>query len=215
MEIAKTLLEALKTLSDFVKALVWPAVVLFILLHFDIDIGDFLKTHNIKVGLNGIEIVTAIAETAKSEVQERLKELTSEPRSAQTAQIENFLRNLERELARISISARAAAPSPSPATAATAPAARVTDVQALERKGFEAIVARNYSDAIAAFKSAYDLYPEWHNVDEIRQLLDRRSNTLRSGSEDSWRSLATEVLSKYSWGMPGDLREKLQAQVRG
>ena len=76
----------------------------------------------------------------------------------------------------------------------------------LERKGFEALLARDVTAARAAFEAAYTRAADYHNVDEIRQLLRENERALADRDSTAWPRLYRTILSDLSWGMPKELR---------
>lgn len=95
-----------------------------------------------------------------------------------------------------------------------------SDAPALERKGFEALLDNDIPAARDAFAAAEKAWPEYHNVAEIRALLDRLAKTLPAGVKslpvDTHRETLKTILNDYSWGMPADLRTRtVSIGVRG
>jgi hypothetical protein len=84
-----------------------------------------------------------------------------------------------------------------------------------ERLGFVALIRRDLIRARTAFVAAYRAYPTYHNVDEIshRVLSQKRFETY---SQRRLLKLAlSEILTKYSWGIPPALLPHLQATLKG
>ena len=93
------------------------------------------------------------------------------------------------------------------------PPARAEQAAQFERAGFEAILDRRLDDAIRAFENAREAWPDYHNVDEIADYLARmRANQAPLDAAD-WASIDRTMLTRYSWGMPADLRDTFRAQV--
>ena len=96
------------------------------------------------------------------------------------------------------------------ATASDNPQGTVSD---WELKGFGFIVSKDAEAAIEAFANAEKLRPVYHNVAEIRKLLEENRAALvaapREGPSEAWRNVYRTILSKYSWGMPDDVKKKL------
>lgn len=83
--------------------------------------------------------------------------------------------------------------------------------------GFEFILDRNIHDAIDSFRMAESTWPEYHNVGEIRRLLEGFLEILetapRSEIEAVWLDIYDEILSEYSWGMPEDIRTRFREKL--
>lgn len=89
----------------------------------------------------------------------------------------------------------------------------------LERIGFVALIQGDLTKARTAFAAAYRAFPTYHNVDEITHgvLTGRRMATYSSASRDAQRAVVkqalSEILTTYSWGIPPDLRPRLEAAL--
>jgi len=99
-----------------------------------------------------------------------------------------------------------------PVSAAANPRSEATD---WELKGFEALVNKDAEGALQAFTNAENLWPVYHNVSEIRKLLQESLSTLaaapKEGKSEPWSNLYRTLTSKYSFGMPPEIRAKLIA----
>jgi hypothetical protein len=80
-----------------------------------------------------------------------------------------------------------------------------------ERAGFDALLARDHAAALAAFRRAENAWPDYHNVAEIRRLLERARPT----SDAEWRRLYAKILADYVWGMPDDQRRAMRDALSG
>ena len=90
----------------------------------------------------------------------------------------------------------------------------------LERQGFEALLAKDIRAARDAFRAAEKAWPEYHNVAEIARVLDTLLKPGQPGQDGilgptSLKALYNQVLRDYSWGMPPDLKARMQALVKG
>ena len=83
------------------------------------------------------------------------------------------------------------------------------DAVNLEQKGFDFLVARDSEAALAAFTKAAELWPSYHNVSEIKKLIEENLTALKEGKEETWVTFNKTLLAKYSWGMPPDIKNKL------
>lgn len=87
---------------------------------------------------------------------------------------------------------------------------------AAERSGFQAIIRRDLRKARSDFEKAYKAFPTYHSVDEIyhrvlsEDLLGRYSAASPQRKEILLAQLTKEILLKYGWGIPDDLRPGLQ-----
>ncbi|MCO7189618.1 MULTISPECIES: hypothetical protein [unclassified Pseudoalteromonas] len=83
---------------------------------------------------------------------------------------------------------------------------RKDQVDMYERAGFEALLARDVSQAISQFTAAEALWPDYHNVSEIKRLLIKQQSLLTNQQSKAWQDLFKTILVKHSWGMPDDIR---------
>jgi hypothetical protein len=86
-----------------------------------------------------------------------------------------------------------------------------------ERTGFRLLAAGDLVRANAAFAAAYRAYPEYHNVDEIsHKVLAPVAAAYAEARRVQRRALLAraldDVLTVYSWGIPADLRRRLEAE---
>jgi hypothetical protein len=93
------------------------------------------------------------------------------------------------------------------------PTGRAEEATRFERAGFEAILERRFDDALRAFESAREVWPEYHNVAEIADYLARMGATQAPLDAADWATLERTLLTSYSWGMPADLRNTFRTRV--
>jgi hypothetical protein len=93
------------------------------------------------------------------------------------------------------------------------PRARADQAAAFERAGFQAILDRRLEDAIAAFESAREVWPDYHTVAEIADYLAQVEATADPLDDSDWAAIDRTILTRYSWGMPAQLRDSFRARV--
>jgi hypothetical protein len=93
------------------------------------------------------------------------------------------------------------------------PPGRAEEAARFERAGFEAILERRFDDALRAFESAREVWPEYHNVAEIADYLARMRANQAPVDPADWAALDRTLLTRYSWGMPADLRDTFRTRV--
>ena len=103
-----------------------------------------------------------------------------------------------------------------PATAVPAVTTSTTpneDAENWELKGFGFLFDRDAESALQAFKNAEKLSPEFHNVTEIRKLLEQKQTELtaapKDAPSDAWKSLYATIKDKYSWRLSPEIKNKL------
>ena len=93
------------------------------------------------------------------------------------------------------------------------PTARAEEAARFERAGFEAILERRFDDALRAFESAREVWPEYHNVPEIADYLARMRPNRAPLDPADWAALERTLLTTYSWGMPAALRDTFRTRL--
>ncbi len=87
---------------------------------------------------------------------------------------------------------------------------KAADAAAMEREGFQHLLAGRYDDAIRAFASAEKIYPTYHSVYEIGRLLRERRSDLENPTARK------EILARIekTYMVPADLRPRFAATAR-
>lgn len=219
-------MEALKAATELLKALIWPALILFFAFYYQSEFLSLLRTREFKVGTGGIEIGKAVEtlQTAQAGIDQTFQRWAQAPPQDQPKIRADLQRYLTQDLGQLGAQLTAAAAANTPTgSSVAAPTLSATPVPTSEapqlsaadreRQGFRDLAARNVDAALVNFDQAYALYPTLHNVAEIRRLLRERSTTLK-GNDGAWKQLYDEILKNYAWGMPPDVRDKFQAAVK-
>lgn len=101
-----------------------------------------------------------------------------------------------------------------------APSSSKLDAKDYERRGFQAILAKDLPQALDAFATAEALWPDYHNVREIHQLLESyRPRFERQGlsapeRETLWHEIDKKIIKEYLWGAPAEALQAL-TQTKG
>lgn len=209
---------------EYIKTLMWPAVVLFIVVVYAADFREILRTREVDIG--GVLRIGSAVENLNQELQAELADLRelakqvepsasgAEARQQLETKITAIEENFTREAARI----QSTAPAAQAASPATQGASREARASEAESRGFDAIVSGDLDGAISAFNEAAAIWPDYHNVSEIRDLLNRKKPSMDGLAprerQARWADVHKELLTKYSWGMPEDVRMNLRQRVR-
>ncbi len=209
-----------RLILDYIRTFMWPAVIVVVVLVYEEDVRKILSEREVDIfGLRIGEKVEEIESRALAEIGD-VRALLEEQQARGgnggeiAADIETKLATLEnnisREIAQVqNVQQRAqqvAPPPPPSAMPAPEPAGRAARAAAAERAGFEALLARDAAAALAAFDEAYEIWPEYHNVAEIRRLLQEGQERLAAADSEDWPRIYRKVLTRFSWGLPADLR---------
>lgn len=107
-------------------------------------------------------------------------------------------------------------PTAPPASIITAGETR-DDASSWEAKGFSFLLSKDAQAALDAFSHAEKLWPSFHSVAEIKKLLLDNQAALaaapKEGRSEVWVDFYRTLVTKYSWGMPADVKEKLNQQL--
>jgi hypothetical protein len=165
----------------------------------------------------------AVAGRAEAEVPETpVSEATREAAQAVETKLSSLRANLDREAQALrEMTSQQALPqqtalSPRPDQTALLPTpapARADEAAAFERAGFGAILERRLDDAVQAFERARAIWPDYHNVAEIADYLAGVKAAEAPLDAAGWAAIDRAILTRYSWGMPADLRDAFRARI--
>ncbi|GAB4394654.1 MAG: hypothetical protein Tsb0032_21810 [Kiloniellaceae bacterium] len=210
---------------DYIKAFMWPVVAIIVVLIYQDDVRQILSEREVDIfGLRIGERVEQIESQAMAEIEDlRLlleaqqaaldAEAAPELRADIETKLQSLENNLSREIARLQVEQQAlqAAPPAQRQITVEAEGNRASRAAAAERRGFEALLDREVRTALQAFEEARAIWPDYHNVAEIARLLDRQREQLDSPDSPAWPQLYREILTRYSWGLPEDIRAEIRA----
>lgn len=217
-----------RLLLDYLRTLSWPVVAIGILAIYGGDIRKMFTEREVefpgglRIGARIDDINNNLSDEV-AEIRSLLGELQSSFDSAESEvaeEIEIKITSLEESVDRELNQIQQIVPGISaPATAdvqvqTPLPLSREIGGQTAEdweQRGFTALIERDIDAAISAFTNAYNLWPQYHNVSEIRKLLRRRRPELEDPANDAaWSLLYRSMLAQYSWGMPPEVRAAIR-----
>ena len=82
----------------------------------------------------------------------------------------------------------------------------------LGRAGFESLMAGDYENARRGFQSCENRYPKYHSVFDVLELIQSHKSDLAEPAKR--KQILQLIASKYSWGLPPDLLERLKAAAQ-
>lgn len=225
---------------DLVKALAWPTITAMVIFWLGSDVKDtlldILKNRNWRIGnFESGELLEQRVENLKTNVQteldeqkELLQQIIEDPSTGgQTQEYAtkalSRLNLVQREVnSEISSIQQAVRPSEQTIQYQLQTdqlnkriASNEAKAQALELEGFMYLVQKNAKAALQAFTEAEDLWPEYHNVAEIRALLQKNIRLLDSPESPQWKKIYDTILENYSWGMPAEMRKEIRTLLQG
>lgn len=217
-----------RLILDYIKAFMWPVVAVIVVLIYQDDVRQILSEREVDIfGLRIGEKVEQIESQAMAEIED-IRLLLEAQQAAQQAdagaeaapqisedidaKLRSLETNLSREISRVQVEQQTLRTAPPAERQATveADSSRAGKAAAAERRGFEALIDHDVKAAIAAFDEARRIWPEYHNVAEIGRALRRLEDALADPASDAWPRLYREVLTRYSWGLPDDLRKEIR-----
>ncbi|NIA70752.1 hypothetical protein HBA54_19310 [Pelagibius litoralis] len=213
---------------DYIRAFMWPLVAMVVVLVYQSDVRTLIfereiDVFGVRIGAKVEQIESqTLAEIADVRVLLEAQQAgvdgdEASPQIAEDidAKLSSLERNLTREIAEVQSAQQARRTAPpqnvNPATAPP-PAAdnRSTRAAAAERRGFEALIDHDLTAALKAFDEARSIWPDYHNVAEIGQALRKFQSRLSDPESPMWPQLYREILTRYSWGLPEDLRAAIR-----
>jgi hypothetical protein len=219
-----------RLILDYLRAFMWPVIALAVVFLFQDDVRKILTSREFelagvfRVGPQ-IEQLERQANEEIADIRALLKaqqagdlEMSSEGAGLVAADIESKLSNLSSNLSRGVEQIQRTAPTAAlpPDAAAPAPAGasaqrdRAQQVSEMERRGFAALLARDVGAALQAFDQAFNAWPDYHNVAELRNLLNDRKSDLSDPQSPAWQEVYRITLADFSWGLPSDLRAQFR-----
>ncbi len=213
---------------DYIKAFMWPLVAIVVVLIYQDDVRKILSEREVDIfGLRIGERVEQIESKALAEIED-IRQLLEARKLAESAgeatpqlsedidaKLASLERNLSREITQVQSEqqgVQSVAPNQGAGVVGVV-GSPATQAAAAERRGFEALIDHNVEAAIAAFDDARDIWPEYHNVAEIGRILRKRQDQLADPSSEAWGQLFREIVTRYSWGVPEDLRAAIRAEA--
>jgi hypothetical protein len=191
-----------KLILEYIKALMWPVILVAAFFTYDDVILELLQTRKIDAfGVSIGERIDNIAENSELAIQEITKNLeNTDDKALLLSQLETVNKNIKKDLRQISQQTS------QPSSLERNTVSTILSAAEYERAGFEAILQRDVKEAIRQFNLARGRWPDYHNVTEIEALLKKRQARLINPA--AWEALEQTILQDYSWGMPSDLRQK-------
>ena len=81
----------------------------------------------------------------------------------------------------------------------------------LETQAFEQLISKELEKAKISFEKAYQIYPTYHNIKEIKDLLsDYDDDTIKM---EEWNSIYKKIVEQFSWKMPKEIKDKFKKLI--
>ena len=79
-----------------------------------------------------------------------------------------------------------------------------------EEEGFRKILEGDYRGAVNALNRVEHAYPSFHQVYEIKRLLEREKAGLEARESEKWKEVHRKIVDNYSWKAPPELLAELK-----
>jgi hypothetical protein len=93
------------------------------------------------------------------------------------------------------------------------PATTLSKVEAANKlvaEGFKFLFLKDIQQSINQFSECEKVYPQFHSVFEINQLLKSNKETLKDKSSTKWAEIASTLLERYSWKLSTEIKDQLK-----
>ncbi|TRO65517.1 hypothetical protein [Christiangramia sabulilitoris] len=81
----------------------------------------------------------------------------------------------------------------------------------LEKQALESLMNKEVEEAIEYLRECEIIYPQYHSVYEVLQLLKQNRRELAEKNSPKWQELYSEILKNFSWRLPESIRAELKA----
>jgi len=189
---------------EYIKVLIWPLILIIGFAFYSDKLFGIIENREIDAfGLKVGKQVDKVSSNYKAELKALKASMKDNKDSSLLTKVEIIEENLERELAQVKKTALNK-------EASSSAIARNEKVAKLEYDGFTALLNKDLSGAISTFSDANELWPDYHNVSEIKKLLLNNKQSLSGAkSTEAWQAVMKTIQKQYSWGMPHDIRERI------
>ncbi|SEM59593.1 hypothetical protein SAMN04489760_12518 [Syntrophus gentianae] len=229
-----------KSRSEFIleaiKALIWPILIIAGVIWLGNDFKDMLQSRTFKIG-GVLEVgdkvsdkVTVLQDSLQQELLDQKASLQKIlASSADPAKVSDLAREalnridkaqvaVKKDIQQIQQTIPQAGPAeqgkPSEPQARSEMGTKSPKIaKEWESLGFQRLVTWDIESSIQAFSEAEKIWPDYHNVAEIRQLLVKNREELRDRESPKWKEVCQKILADYSWGMPPDARRDMEKIV--
>lgn len=203
-------MELSRVILEYIKALIWPTLLVAAFYFYSDNLFEIIKSREIDAF--GVKIGKQIDEISKN-YEDQIAQLKQQLEQANTSpqllnKVQSIENNLDKQLSHIKSTALFDQQS-------LVSLSKKDKVSRFERNGFEAILNTDIETAISSFEAAKELWPDYHNVTEIAAFLKNTKSELTVSNEtETWENIFVTILDRYSWGMPKDIREKIEESIQ-
>lgn len=217
----------LELFLEATKILIWPLLVVVAAIWLNdeiVEIVDTLKTRSVKIGLIEVgERIGDFEDTLQDKLiiqKDYLEKIRDNP--SDTNKVKEYatsaLKSIESTQEGVANDLKIIKETIPDKKQSSTSQSQVTLTRPItakewEHEGFKMLSDKDITKSIIAFTESEKLWPDYHNVREIRQLLVERKEILKDKTDSRWIETYKIILEKYSWGMPSEIRIKFKEQV--
>ncbi|KAF7781718.1 hypothetical protein PRUB_b1034 [Pseudoalteromonas rubra] len=197
-------LAAYRLVLDYIKVFLWPAILILAFAVYGDKLFKIIEQREVDAfGLKLGKQIEDISSNYEAQIAQLKKDIeASQEPTALLKKVDGIQVNLTKQLSNVK---QTALLTETPLLSDTK-----AQVDQYERAGFNAILARDASEALSQFSAAKAIWPDYHNVSEIKRLLSKQMNQLNDSQSPAWQAVFDTILMQYSWGMPDDIRAQFR-----
>ncbi|ALU45370.1 hypothetical protein [Pseudoalteromonas rubra] len=193
-------LAAYRLVLEYIKVFLWPAILILAFAVYGDKLFKIIEQREVDAfGLKLGKQIEDISSNYEAQIAQLKKDIeASQEPATLLKKVDGIQVNLAKQLSSVKQTVLL--------TETPTVPNRKAQVDQYERAGFNAILARDVSEALSQFSAAQAIWPDYHNVSEIKRLLSKQKNQLQDSQNTAWQAVFDTVLTQYSWGMPDDIR---------
>lgn len=197
-------LAAYRLVLDYIKVFLWPAILILAFAVYGDKLFKIIEQREVDAfGLKLGKQIEDISSNYEAQIAQLKKDIeASQEPATLLKKVDGIQVNLAKQLSSVKQTVLL--------TETPSVPNRKAQVDQYERAGFNAILARDISEALSQFSAAQAIWPDYHNVSEIKRLLSKQKNQLHDSENTAWQAVFDTVLTQYSWGMPDDIRAQFR-----
>ncbi|QPB85427.1 hypothetical protein CWC22_020610 [Pseudoalteromonas rubra] len=197
-------LAAYRLVLDYIKVFLWPAILILAFAVYGDKLFKIIEQREIDAfGLKLGKQIEDISSNYEAQIAQLKKDIqASQEPATLLKKVDGIQVNLAKQLSNVKQSVLL--------TKTQSVPNRKAQVDQYERAGFNAILARDISEALSQFSAAQAIWPDYHNVSEVKRLLSKQKNQLHDSQSTAWQAVFDTILMQYSWGMPDDIRAQFR-----
>ncbi len=91
---------------------------------------------------------------------------------------------------------------------------RLKRATGFEEEAYKNLIEGKFESAIENFNSAESNYPTLHNNFELSKMIENNLDILKSNDNNKKKEIYSKILKEKSWGMPIEIKKKLEDKIK-